>query len=110
MRVAVIGCGIAGLLTAKSALENDFEVVVFEKNPDIGGIWSPGGHAWPHMKANISKFSFNFTDFQWNDILEMFPSKTQVFEYFLEYCKVFGLLPYIRFNSRIKLVKMLGFN
>jgi dimethylaniline monooxygenase (N-oxide forming) len=39
-RVAVIGAGIAGLVTAKVLRDDAFDVVVFEQEPTIGGVWA----------------------------------------------------------------------
>lgn len=38
-RIAVIGAGASGLPAIKTALEDGFEVVCFEKSGDIGGLW-----------------------------------------------------------------------
>jgi len=40
MRVAVIGAGVAGLVTAKELRQAGHSVDVFEKTPDVGGVWS----------------------------------------------------------------------
>jgi len=40
-RVAIIGAGACGLVCAKVLLDDDFDVILFEKHKAIGGIWSP---------------------------------------------------------------------
>ena len=40
MRVAIIGAGVAGLATAKVLTQAGHEVVVYDKAPDVGGVWS----------------------------------------------------------------------
>ncbi len=40
MRVAIIGAGVAGLATAKVLRQAGHEVVVYDKAPDVGGVWS----------------------------------------------------------------------
>lgn len=37
--VAVIGSGISGLATAKCLLDDQFDIIVYEKTSDIGGLW-----------------------------------------------------------------------
>ena len=106
-KLAVIGCGISGVLTAKAALENNFDVVIFEQNSEIGGIWSNFGHAWPGMIANSSKFAFNLSDFQWPGVSELFPSRSQVQEFIHQYCKTFDLLSRIKYSSKINLITLL---
>ncbi len=39
MKVCVVGAGPCGLTTIKQLLDEGHEVVCFEKNPDVGGIW-----------------------------------------------------------------------
>lgn len=39
MNVAVIGAGAAGLASAKNALDLKYDVDVFEKNDNLGGVW-----------------------------------------------------------------------
>ena len=39
-RVAVIGCGAAGLVGMKTVLEYGHSVVGFERLSDIGGLWN----------------------------------------------------------------------
>lgn len=41
--VAIVGAGAAGLVAAKTLLVDGFDVVLFEKNASLGGIWSPDG-------------------------------------------------------------------
>ena len=38
--LAVIGAGAAGLIAAKVLVEDGFDVTVFEREFDVGGIWS----------------------------------------------------------------------
>src|SRR6478752_7400472 len=39
MKVCVVGAGPCGLTTVKQLLDEGHDVVCFDKNPDIGGIW-----------------------------------------------------------------------
>jgi cation diffusion facilitator CzcD-associated flavoprotein CzcO len=50
-RVCVIGAGIAGLVTAKILTEDGFQVVIFEKEPTIGGVWAPS-RTYPGLRTN----------------------------------------------------------
>lgn len=38
-RVAVIGAGISGVVTAAHLLNAGLEVTVFERNKETGGVW-----------------------------------------------------------------------
>lgn len=39
LNVAVIGTGTSGLCAAKHALEQGFNVTIYEQNEALGGIW-----------------------------------------------------------------------
>ncbi|WP_374117032.1 NAD(P)-binding protein [Streptomyces sp. MNU76] len=43
MRACVVGAGPGGIVTAKVLLENGFDVTVFDKYRQVGGVWSSGG-------------------------------------------------------------------
>lgn len=105
-RLAIIGGGISGMLSARYALENQYEIIVFEKNSEIGGVWSDKGYAWPEMNVNVSKYSLQLSDFLWRDIDPLFPSKTQMHSYFKNFVETFGILPYFRFNTCVTSVKI----
>ena len=54
-RVAVVGAGPGGLVTAKHALEAGFDVSVFEESDDVGGQWhtrAPHSGIWPGMHTD----------------------------------------------------------
>jgi dimethylaniline monooxygenase (N-oxide forming) len=53
-RVAVIGAGIGGLVTAKVLRDDAFDVVVFEQEPTIGGVWA-ATRTYPGLRANNSR-------------------------------------------------------
>lgn len=38
-RVAVIGAGISGVVSAAHLLRAGFDVTIFERNSEAGGIW-----------------------------------------------------------------------
>jgi cation diffusion facilitator CzcD-associated flavoprotein CzcO len=60
-RVGVIGAGISGLVTAKVLLEDGFDPIVFEKDMDLGGVWSPS-RTYPGLYANNTRDTYAFSD------------------------------------------------
>ncbi|KAM9987742.1 hypothetical protein ACTFIZ_003102 [Dictyostelium cf. discoideum] len=104
-RVAVIGAGPSGIVSAKTALECGFDVVLFEKNDNIGGVWSMGesGKAWDNMKTHISYVSMSYSDFTWDvpSKKPFHPTKQQMFKYLYDYSKHFKVLEKTRLNTNI---------
>jgi len=106
-RVAIIGGGPAGLVAAKSLLEEDFQPTVFEQSSNIGGQWNaPAPHSgvWKTMRANTSKVTMCFSGFPFEEKLPMFLTNQQAHAYLLKYAERFDLNERVRLNSRVEMV------
>ena len=107
MKVAIIGAGCSGITAVKNLLQAGVEdIVCFEQNSRIGGNWvySPETtHSSVTETTHIisSKKMSEFTDFPMPDHYPDYPSHRQVLAYFDNYCDHFGILPFIRFNTRV---------
>lgn len=101
MRLAVVGAGAAGLTSARQALADGHRVTVYEKAPDLGGIWNPaGGGAYDGVRMQSSRMSFPFSDFP-PPFDDDFPVLAQVHGYLRAYAEHHGVLPLIRFASPV---------
>ncbi|MEU8350064.1 MULTISPECIES: FAD-dependent oxidoreductase [unclassified Streptomyces] len=108
LRIAVIGAGPAGLTSAKQALAEGHEVVLYEKNADVGGIWDPAsGGAYPGVRMQSSRMSFPFSDHPPVRV-DDFPTLEQVHAYLRSYAESFGVLPVCRFGHRVSRVVRRG--
>ena len=99
-RVGIIGAGIAGLVTAKIFLENGFDVLVFEKEPYLGGVWARS-RAYPELRANTAKETYSLTDYPYPETTSGYPVAEEVRAHLESYADHFGLYPHIRFNSEV---------
>lgn len=107
-KVAIIGGGIGGLLSASYAVENGLVPTIFEKGNDLGGNWSiTEGQIWPDLITNVSRFATQFTDFVWSDISNNFPSKTELYFFIKNYIETFDLEKYVKFNTLVTYVELL---
>ncbi|KAL3532248.1 hypothetical protein ACH5RR_005769 [Cinchona calisaya] len=98
-RVAIIGAGLSGLLACKYALAKGFHPTIFEAQDCVGGLWN---HTIESAKLQNAKLDFYFSDFPWpSSVQEMFPHNSQVLNYIQSYAQHFGLLPYIKFKSKV---------
>lgn len=107
-RVGIIGGGPSGLVTAKNALANGLVPVIFERKSTTGGLWSPHTAVWNGLHTNVSKFSVSFSDFPWDETSSMFPSDTEMADYFHRYEKHFKIdKNAIHLNANVDLVKQM---
>ena len=83
-RVCVLGAGIAGLVTAKVLRDDGFEVSVFEKKPNIGGVWAPS-RTYPELRTNTPREMYEFSDFPYPKTADDFPNAAQVRDYLESY-------------------------
>ncbi|KAI2900494.1 hypothetical protein CBS76997_1283 [Aspergillus niger] len=103
-KVAIIGAGPSGLVTAKTLLhsfpEGTFIPSVFEKNSRIGGLWPTAvDHGAerrlnPWIRTNLSRFTVAFSDLAWESVigegeLSMFPQARQVGQYLEKYTNLY---------------------
>ncbi len=107
-RIAIIGAGPGGLVTAKYALEAGFDVTVFEASDDLGGQWyASAGHSgiWPGMRTNTSRMMTAFSDAPPPSDSEIYPLAEQVQAYLRRYASDFGVTERIRFSTPVNAVE-----
>jgi len=61
VRVAIIGAGFAGLVTAVVLRELGLTITVYEKCPDVGGVWS-ATRRYPGMRTQNGKDTYALSD------------------------------------------------
>ena len=110
-KVAVIGAGLAGLVTIKSCLEEGMEVEAFEKSPYLGGNWKfkdPGVSVFRNTELTSSKYLTAFSDFPMPETYPHFLTHQQYLEYLLSYARHFDLERHITFKSSVEAVERKG--
>ncbi|HEY8656436.1 MAG TPA: NAD(P)-binding domain-containing protein [Candidatus Limnocylindria bacterium] len=104
-RVAVIGAGASGLVTARWLLAAGMEPAVFERSPGIGGLWRPDdGLAYPSLRTNTSKQKTAFSELPFDRALPDFPDRAAVLRYLEAYAARSDLVRHIRTGSAARAV------
>ncbi|MBI3791739.1 MAG: NAD(P)-binding domain-containing protein [Gemmatimonadetes bacterium] len=108
-RLCVIGAGPSGLAAAKNALVAGLDVVVYEKNDQVGGNWvfnAKTGHSSVYENTHIisSKSWSEYEDFPMPDDYPDYPNHRQLQAYFAAYARQFGVLDVIRFGHVVERV------
>ena len=100
MRVAIIGAGVAGLATAKVLLAAGHAVTVFDRTPDVGGVWS-ATRRYPGLTTQSPKTQYSLSDFPMPKDFPEWPTGEQVQSYFAAYATEFGIAAHLRLNTTV---------
>lgn len=98
MSVIVIGAGMTGIAAGYYLRENGIPYTILEAKSDLGGVWNT--HRWHGARcdSDFIKYSFSFRPFLSERCLQ---SRSQIQAYLRDVAQEFGILPYIRFDTRV---------
>lgn len=99
-RVCVIGAGISGLATAKIFIEAGYEVLVYEKQDALGGVWEKS-RRYPGIITQTPGTMYSFPDYPLPKSYPEWPSGEQVGAYLESYANHFGVSERIQFNTEV---------
>jgi Flavin-binding monooxygenase-like len=100
MRVGIIGAGVAGLVTAKVLAQAGHEVVVYDKAPDVGGVWSRT-RRYPGLTTQSPKAQYSLSDFPMPSDYPEWPTGAQVQSYLAAYAGHFRLDAALRLSTEV---------
>ncbi len=104
-KVALIGAGPAGLVTARYLKSEGFEPVLYEQGDRVGGQWTGDGRysgVWPSMRTNTSRVMTAFSDLAYPTGTPVYPTNQAVCEYLERYAEHFDLVSSIRLRTRVE--------
>jgi 4-hydroxyacetophenone monooxygenase len=97
--VAIIGAGMSGLLAAHRLLQAGIEVVVLEKNDDVGGTWLD--NTYPGCRVDVSNHYYSYSFAQRDDWPQHFSTQEELLSYFRKCAENLGISECIRFGSEV---------
>ena len=100
MNISIIGAGFAGLSTAKILKAFGHHVTVFEKEADVGGVWS-ASRRYPGLTTQNVRSTYAFSDLPYSKGVPEWPSGEQVQAYLAAYAHHFGLDAHIQLNTEV---------
>ncbi|MBB2743035.1 UNVERIFIED_ORG: 4-hydroxyacetophenone monooxygenase [Microbispora rosea subsp. rosea] len=98
-RVAVIGAGLSGLVAAQRLRQAGVEVVVFDKNPDIGGTWYE--NTYPGCRLDTHNYAYSYSFAQKPDWPCYFSSRESIQAYLAKFAEDAGLAPHLRLSTHV---------
>ncbi len=99
-RVCVIGAGISGLVAAKTFIEDGYQVTVFEKKSQIGGVWEDSRN-YSELTTHNPRDTYCFTDYPFPQEYPEFPTAEQMRNYLQSYADSFGVTERIFFQTEV---------
>jgi cation diffusion facilitator CzcD-associated flavoprotein CzcO len=92
MKIAIIGAGVAGLASAKVLQQAGHDVTVFDRTPDVGGVWS-ATRRYPGLTTQSPKAQYSLSDAPMPDDYPEWPTGEQVQAYLAAYADRFDVRP-----------------
>lgn len=103
-RVAVIGAGMSGLVAAHRLQQAGVDVVVLEKNADVGGTWLE--NSYPGCRVDVSNHFYSYSFAPRADWPEHFSSQQVLLDYFRRIADDCGIRPLIRFRTEVTAIEL----
>src|SRR2546421_2150653 len=100
MRIGIIGAGVAGLATAKTLMQAGHDVVVFDRTPDVGGVWS-ATRRYPGLTTQSPKSTYALSDFPMPRDYPEWPTGEQVQVWLAAYAAEFGVARHLCLNTEV---------
>lgn len=104
MRIGIVGAGFAGLSSAKVLKSFGHDVTVFEKEADVGGVWS-ASRRYPGLTTQNVRDTYYLSDFPYPKDYPEWPTGEQVQRYLVSYASHFHLDNLIKLNTRVDLAE-----
>ena len=100
MKIAIIGAGFAGIAAGKVLRQLGHDAIIFEKCPDVGGVWSRT-RRYPGLCTQNNKGTYHLPDLPMPSSYPEWPSGKQVQAYMEGYVAMFGLTPHLRLSTEV---------
>jgi cation diffusion facilitator CzcD-associated flavoprotein CzcO len=97
----VIGGGVAGLQTVDMFKGIGIQCTIFEKNPDVGGVWRTN-YAEFGLQVPWELFEFPGFRYQEDENSEKFLSGPKVQKYITRFAIERGIYPFCKFNTTVR--------
>ncbi|MFD0861249.1 flavin-containing monooxygenase [Sungkyunkwania multivorans] len=109
-KACVIGAGPSGITAIKNLVDQNIEVIAYDRNHEVGGNWiysEEESHSSVFETTHIisSKTLSQYDDFTFDDFdrsVADYPSHDELRRYFQAYAKHFDLHQYIQFGTLVK--------
>ena len=98
-RVVIIGAGMSGLVAAHRLRQAGIDLVVVEKNRDVGGTWFE--NHYPGCRVDVPNQLYSYSFAQREDWPAQFSPQSVLLDYFRECADELGIRDHIRFETEV---------
>lgn len=106
MKLCVIGAGAAGLCAAKHGIDFGFEVTVFEKIREVGGVWAYAGELDTSLTTiSLPREVMGYPDFSFPEQKNSYITSRDASKFYRSYADHFELIKLIKFEHLIEQVR-----
>ena len=106
LRAAVIGAGMAGVLSAIKLLERRVDVTVFEKGDAVGGTWRE--NTYPGLACDVAAHWYTYSFARNPDWDRLMAPGPRIREYFERVARERGVFDRIRFGEEVTRLEYQG--
>ncbi len=100
LRCAVIGAGMAGILTAVKLSESGLgDFTVYEKGDRVGGTWRE--NTYPGLSCDVPSHLYSYSFALWPEWSRRFSPGEEIEAYFERVAEQYGVLPRVRFGDEV---------
>ncbi|KAL2022759.1 hypothetical protein VTK56DRAFT_4575 [Thermocarpiscus australiensis] len=105
IRIVVIGAGASGLNMIRTLRLNltDYELVVYEKNADVGGTWHE--NRYPGCRCDVPSHSYQFSWRPKKDWTNFFSTAEEIRGYLCQVCDEEGMRSSIKTSHKVVLAR-----
>lgn len=100
--VGIVGAGVAGLAAAKTLLAEGFNCTVYDRAPELGGVWADG---YINFGVQVQKELYEFPDFPLPPEAPQFTPGPVFQRYLRDYADQFGVTPHLRLATPVRSVE-----
>jgi 4-hydroxyacetophenone monooxygenase len=99
LTAAVVGAGMSGLLAAHRLGQAGVDVVVLEKNPDLGGTWFE--NTYPGCRVDVPSHLYTYAGAPELDWADTFAAQPDILAGFRRFAHDSGVVDRIRFGTEV---------
>lgn len=96
-RAIVIGSGVSGILTGIKLKQRGIAFTILEKAETIGGTWRD--NTYPGLTCDVPSHLYVYSFEPNPNWTQRFPPGREIWQYYYNTAKKYGILPRIRFNK-----------